>query len=167
MGWVSHTHPLPLTGDPHDSPETSLKAVKEALRAVPADGVGWQLLRADPDPVPAAPVELSFTYLGAVDPPGFTPAAAPIGQDVSPRGRRPYPIEVEASLAGGALVVRWRYSESRHDRQTMQVRADRYIAELQALIEAARQPVETTHSPADFPLARVGQSQLDDLLSRI
>lgn len=163
VGWVSHTHPLPLTGGPHESPETSLKAVKQALRAVPADGVGWQLLRADPDPVPAAPAELAFTYLGAVDPPGCTP----VGPDVSPRGRRPYPIEVEASLAGGALVVRWRYSEIRHDRRTIQARADRYVAELEALLAAARQPVEPTHSPADFPLARVDQAQLDDLLSRI
>ncbi|WLS48455.1 amino acid adenylation domain-containing protein [Micromonospora profundi] len=167
VGWVSQTHPLPLTGDPDDTPETSLKAVKEALRAVPADGVGWSLLRFDPEPVPAVPVELAFTYLGDVDPPGFTSASAPVGPDVSPRGRRPYPIAVEASLAGGALVVRWRYSEIRHDQQTMQVQADSYLAELEALIEAARQPAETTHSPTDFPLARVDQSRLDALLSRL
>jgi len=45
--------------------------------------------------------------------------------------------------------------------------AERYLDELRALVDAARHPVETTPTPADFPLARVSQAQLDDLLSRI
>jgi non-ribosomal peptide synthase protein (TIGR01720 family) len=167
VGWVGRTHPVALTGDPYDSPEATLKAVTEMLQTVPADGIGWQLLRADPDPVPAAPVELAFAYLGDVDPPGFAPVAEPIGPDASPRGRRPYPIEVEASLAGGVFGVRWRYSVSRHEHSTVLGVAERYLSELRALIDAARHPVQATPTPADFPLARVDQARLDDLLSRI
>jgi amino acid adenylation domain-containing protein/non-ribosomal peptide synthase protein (TIGR01720 family) len=167
VGWVSRTHPVALTGGPHDTPESTLKAVKEALRTVPADGVGWQLLRADPEPVPAAPVELAFAYLGDVDPPGFNLAPESIGPDASPRGRRPYPIVVEASLHAGALVVRWRYSESRHERSTVLGLGERYLGELRALIDTAAHPVETMFTPADFPLARLDQARLDDLLSRL
>ena len=134
---------------------------------MPADGVGWQLLRADPEPVPAAPVELAFAFLGDVDPPGFTLVPEPIGPDASLRGRRPYPIDVEVSLAGGTLVVRWRYSESRHERSTVLGLGERYLGELRAFIDAARHPVVTMATPADFPLARVDQARLDDLLSRI
>jgi amino acid adenylation domain-containing protein/non-ribosomal peptide synthase protein (TIGR01720 family) len=167
VGWVSRSHPVALTGDPCDSPVATLRAVTETLRAVPADGIGWQLLRADADPVPAASVDLSFACLGDLDPPGFAVVPESIGPDASPRGRRPYPIGVEASLVGGALEVRWRYSESRHDSRTVLDLAERYLGELRALIEAARHPVEATPTPADFPLARVDQARLDDLLSRI
>jgi amino acid adenylation domain-containing protein/non-ribosomal peptide synthase protein (TIGR01720 family) len=167
VGWFSRTHPVALTGDPDERPEATLKAVKEALRAVPSGGIGWQLLRAGPDPVPAAPAELAFSYLGHVDPPGFALISGPVGADVSPRAWRPYPVEVEASVTGGTLVVEWRYSESRHERRTVQGMAERYAGELRALIDAARHPVGSTHSPSDFPLARVDQAQLDDLLSRI
>ena len=167
VGWFSRTHPVALTGAPHDTPRSTLKAVKEALRTVPADGGGWQLLRADPEPVTAAPVELAFAFLGDVDAPGFTPVPESIGPDAGPRGQRPYPILVEASLHGGTLVVHWRYSESRHERSTVLGLGERYLAELRAFIEAAAHPVETMLTPADFPLARLDQARLDDLLNRI
>ena len=44
---------------------------------------------------------------------------------------------------------------------------ERYLGELRALIDAARHPVGAMATPADFPLARVDQARLDDLLSRI
>jgi non-ribosomal peptide synthase protein (TIGR01720 family) len=163
VGWISWTHPVALTGGREEGPEATVHTVKEAVRGVPVDGIGWQLLRADADPVPAAPVELAFAYVGAVDP----DARGSAGTDRAPNGRRPYAIEVEASMAGGALVVRWRYSDSRHDHRTVREVADRYLHELRAIIAAARDPGGRSHTPSDFPLARVDQAQLDELLSRI
>jgi non-ribosomal peptide synthase protein (TIGR01720 family) len=170
VGWFSRTHPVALACDPGSSAKATLKTVKEALRAVPAGGIGWQLLRQAPDPVPDAPVQLAFTYLGQVDQPassGFAVAPEPIGADASPRGRRPYAIEVLASVAGGKLLVRWRYSERLHQRQTVQRLADRYLDELRAMIEQSRRPAEAVPTPSDFPLARVDQEQLSELLGRL
>jgi non-ribosomal peptide synthase protein (TIGR01720 family) len=127
------------------------------------------LLRQDREPVPETAARLGFTYLGETDPPesdAFTVLPGQAGTDESPRTRRPYPIEVRASIAGGALVIRWRYSENLHHRHTMERLADSYLGELRALVDLGRH-VSSVHTPSDFPLARVNQEQLNDLLSRL
>jgi non-ribosomal peptide synthase protein (TIGR01720 family) len=170
VGWFSRTHPVALTGDPGDPPAAALKAVKETMRSVPADGIGWSLLRAGADPVPPAPVELVFRHLGELDSqgsPGSAAVAPPIGPDVSSNGRRPYPVEVETFLAGGALAVRWSYSDRRYEAGTVQGLAGRYLDELRTLIGTARDAVDPIYTPSDFPLAGVDQAQLDELLSRL
>jgi amino acid adenylation domain-containing protein/non-ribosomal peptide synthase protein (TIGR01720 family) len=170
VGWFSRTHPIALTCEPESSPDETLRSVQESLRAVPGAGIGWQLLRQDADQVPHVPVEVAFSYLGpAIQPASgsFTVVAEPIGDDRSPAARRPYPIEVTASVARATLQVQWRYSERLHHRQTVQRLADRHRDELRAMIERGRRPVGWTPTPADFPLARVDQGQLSDLLSRL
>jgi non-ribosomal peptide synthase protein (TIGR01720 family) len=169
VGWLTTTHPMALTAEPGSAGAT-LKATKETMRAVFAGGIGWQLLRQDADPPPEAATELGFTYLGEADRPssgGFTVAAESLEADESPLGRRPYLIDVTASVAGGQLVVRWRYSERLHARQTLESLASRYIDELRALVELGRSAAGGVYIPSDFPLARVQQTQLDDLLSRL
>ncbi len=170
VGWFSRTHPVALTCEPHSPPEATLRSVKDSLRGVPAAGIGWQLLWQGTNPVPDAPVQIAFTYLGRALRPAsgaFAVIAEPIGDDRSPHARRPYPIEVEASVLRTELTVRWRYCKRRHHRQTVQRLADRHLEELRALIELTRSSHGSAHSPSDFPLARVDQAQLDGLLSRL
>jgi non-ribosomal peptide synthase protein (TIGR01720 family) len=159
VGLFDTTRPVALTAGPGSAEET-LKAVKETLRATPG-GLGWQLLRQDRDPVPEAATELAFAYRGETD------TAEPVGVDASPRGRRPYLIEVEVHRTGGRIEVRWHYSERTHHRQTLELLAKRYVEELRALVEAGHQAVGRGYTPSDFPLARVDQAQLDELLSRL
>jgi amino acid adenylation domain-containing protein/non-ribosomal peptide synthase protein (TIGR01720 family) len=169
VGPVAATHPVALTCEPDVALETTLKLVKEALRAVPAGGIGWQLLRRDRGPVPEAAVGLCFSYHEEMNPPapdGGRVLPEPAGPGESPRGRRPYPIEIHASVTDGKLVIDWRYSESLHHRQTIERLAGRYRDELRALIDLS-QRVAFVHTPSDFPLARVDQQQLDDLFSRL
>ncbi|MGC5016345.1 amino acid adenylation domain-containing protein [Streptosporangium sp. DT93] len=169
VGRFSVTHPVALTCEPGTSPEGTLKTVKESLRTVPSAGISWSLLRQDREPVPEAAVGLVFSYLDRVDPPAsdaFTVLAEQAGSEESPRARRPYPIEVRASVVGGALVVRWRYSESLHHRSTVERLADLHLGELQAMVDLDRH-VTSVYTPSDFPLAKVDQGQLDDLLNRL
>ncbi len=169
-GWFSRTHPLALTCPPDSSPASVLRSVETSLRGVPAGGLGWQLLRQDRDPVPDPAVQLGFSYLGqAVRPTSgaFTVVAEPIGDDRGPGGRRPYPIEVQASVVRASLLVRWSFSEQRHHRHTIEGLADRHLDEVRALIGHARRPVGAAPTPADFPLARVAEAQLTNLLDRL
>jgi amino acid adenylation domain-containing protein/non-ribosomal peptide synthase protein (TIGR01720 family) len=164
VGNFSGAHPVALTGEP--SLEMNLKAVKEALRSAPAAGIGWQLLRQDREPVPAPSIGLGFSFqpaTPAVD--GFT-VLGPAGPDEAPSGRRPYLIQVQASVVGRELVIDWRYSESVHHGQTVEHLAGRFLDELRALVDLS-QHASSVFTPSDFPLARVDQGQLDDLLSRL
>lgn len=177
VGWFGSSHPLVLTaepgagGDPAAGPvEAALKSAKEALRGVPADGIGWQLLHLGPDPLPEAPADLSFAYLGELDQPApdaFTVTTEPVGADESPRAPRPYLIDVAVSVDHGRLDTRWRYSAELHEERTIQRLADRYVAALRALVELGRRGTGPVYTPSDFPLAGVDQAQLDELISRL
>jgi amino acid adenylation domain-containing protein/non-ribosomal peptide synthase protein (TIGR01720 family) len=169
VGPFGHVHPVALTCAADEPPEIALREVKEHLRSVPSNGIGWQLLRQDADPVPDAPADLAFTYLAAEHCPeaaSFTVARG-LGDDESPRNLRPYPLEVCASAVGDELTVRWTYSRGRHQHETIARVAERYVAELRTMIELGRTPGGVSRTPSDFPLARVDQVQLDELLSRL
>ena len=152
VGWFSVTHPLVLACDPDTAPGTTLKTVKETLRTVPTGGLGWQLLREAGEPA-----QLAFTYLGHV-------TAQPVGGDESPYSRRPHPIRVQASVARHRLVLRWHYSEARHEQPTMRRLADGCLTAVRELIALGRTTAGSLHTPSDFPLADVDQAELDDLL---
>jgi amino acid adenylation domain-containing protein/non-ribosomal peptide synthase protein (TIGR01720 family) len=169
VGPFGHVYPVALACAADGPPEAAVQAVKEHLRSVPSDGIGWQLLRQDADPVPDAPVDLAFTYLTAApspEPGSVTVIDGPY-DDESPRNRRPYPVEVCAAAADGELTVRWTYSETRHRQETIARVAGRYADELRTMIGLGRGPRSALHTPSDFPLAHVDQAQLDTLLSRL
>ncbi|MET8336074.1 amino acid adenylation domain-containing protein [Streptosporangium canum] len=139
VGWFSRSYPVLLDG-------------VTATKAAPLGGIGWRLLHHGSDPLPDSPAELRFSYLGPLD--------RPLSHAASPHGRRPYPVEVEASIVAGSLVVRWSYSEDLHACQSIQALADGYLEKLRELIGAGP-------APADFPLARVSADQLEQLLSKL
>ncbi|MFD5461530.1 amino acid adenylation domain-containing protein [Kitasatospora sp. NPDC127059] len=170
VGWFSRTHPLALASEPQGAPATTLASVKESLRAVPAAGLGWELLCAGPDPLPDPEVELSFGYLGPVTAPvsgAFGVEAETIGGDRHPDNRRPYPVEVRASVVGGTLELGWSYSGLRHQDSTMSGLVARHLDEVRALIGLSRGDGAAAPAPSDFPFARVDQGQLDALFNRL
>ncbi len=59
VGWVAHTHPVALDCAAEGPPEDALRAVKDALRTVPSNGIGWQLLRQSADPCPTQRIDLA------------------------------------------------------------------------------------------------------------
>jgi amino acid adenylation domain-containing protein/non-ribosomal peptide synthase protein (TIGR01720 family) len=170
VGWFSRGHPLAVTAGPADSPEATLRMVKDALGSVPLGGLGWRLLRQDADPVPSSPAQVLFSYLGPVAQPAsgaYIVLAEMVGDDESPRWRRPYPIEVHAAVHDGELRLRWRQHRRLHDGRTIEGLAERHLDELRAVIAHIAGPARGTSGPSDFPLARVDRAQLDDLLSRL
>jgi hypothetical protein len=74
---------------------------------------------------------------------------------------------VRVSVRDGELAVRWSYSESRHDRRTVVGLAERLLEELRLQAELNIHAEGLVHTPSDFPLARVDQGQLDQLLGRL
>jgi amino acid adenylation domain-containing protein/non-ribosomal peptide synthase protein (TIGR01720 family) len=169
VGRFGHVYPVALACAADGEPDAAIRAVKEHLRAVPADGIGWQLLRQDASPVPDPPVDVAFSYLAGercAESSSFAVSGG-IGNDESPLNRRPYPVEVFVSAADGELTVRWTYSQTRHRHKTIADVARRYSDDVRAMIGLGRGTGTSTRTPSDFPLAHVDQAQLDQLLSRL
>src|ERR1044072_1423452 len=81
-----------------------------------------------------------------------------------PKAQRGNLLEINASIIGGRLQAEWAYSAEIHPAATVEKLAHAFLEELQALITHCLSTTAGAHTPSDFPLARVSQTQLDELL---
>ncbi|MEM9008395.1 MAG: amino acid adenylation domain-containing protein, partial [Cyanobacteria bacterium P01_F01_bin.86] len=84
VGWFTAVYPLKLM-IPAGAIADQLKAIKEQLRSVPSQGIGYGILRnlaSSSDPALVSPAQISFNYLGQINLLS-TPDAASVKRDVS------------------------------------------------------------------------------------
>ncbi|KFF42763.1 peptide synthase [Pseudomonas sp. BRG-100] len=175
VGWFTSLYPLQLV--PADSLGTSLKHIKEQLRAVPDKGLGFGALRYLGDTeaqltLAALPrPRITFNYLGQFDAsfdngeqPGlFTPTGDASGAEQSQQAPLGNWLEINGQVFGGELKLNWSFSQAMFDEATVQCLADEYATELKALIDHCCESTHQGVTPSDFPLARLSQAQLDGL----
>ncbi|WP_067827391.1 non-ribosomal peptide synthetase [Nocardia inohanensis] len=177
-GWFTSVYPvaLDLTGiDLEDAfrggaaAGAALKAVKEQLRAIPDKGVGYGMLRyLDADaglghaPVP----QLSFNYLGrtgtggeGVETPWLPARFTATNDDRAPLAAA---VDINAFLTDAGLEVTWAYASRLFTEARVREFAALWAQALTALTTHARQVEAGGHTPSDFPLVAVRQSQIDD-----
>jgi amino acid adenylation domain-containing protein/non-ribosomal peptide synthase protein (TIGR01720 family) len=152
--------------------------VKEKLRRVPRRGLGYGLLRyRGDDPKTAAALsagaraEVSFNYLGQIDfapddGAPFLPAAESAGRERAPDAPRSHLLDIVAVISDGCLRVQWLYCERAHRRETIDLVARQFGAELRTLLELASHDGAQAVIPADFELAQLGQAELARVCAR-
>ena len=175
IGWFTSVAPYLLTVDPAQPLRTSLKCVKEQIRRVPERGLGYGIMRyLAPEGNAASlrdgpPSEIIFNYMGQLDPSFgpdslFSMADEEIRSGRDPNWERPYELAVNADILAGRLRVVWDYGAQRWRRQTIESLAQDFQETLRRLIAACVAPGVGGYTPSDFPLAALGQEQLDTLL---
>lgn len=80
---------------------------------------------------------------------------------------RPYLLEVEGLVIGGHLDVSWHYNERMHQRSTIERLAQNYMEALRVLIAHCQSPEAGGFTPSDFPLAKLNEQELNNLLVSI
>ena len=134
FGWFTALHPLWLDiAGPE--PGQVLEAVREQLRQIPRDGLGYGILRysgADASLAPAAEPEICFYFPGQID--AFTQdgsgeglplelAEEPTGLSISPAQQIPFKLDIVALVARESLLVYWLYSGKLHRPATVEALA--------------------------------------------
>ncbi len=173
VGWFTAMYPVLLSAEADLI--ATLRATKERLRAIPADRIGYGVMRYLSDggqqttDLPQA--EISFNYLGQLG--QELPADAPIGvanepcgPDHDPAAQRPHLIEIGGRVVRGQLHLEWTYSTTRHAASTIERFASDTIAALRSLIAGANQMHPAACIPADFPLASIQPAELQTLVAR-
>jgi non-ribosomal peptide synthase protein (TIGR01720 family) len=149
VGWFTTLYPIRLELGAELAPSQALASVRDQLREIPGQGLGYGVLRyLNPETAPRlaarAAAEVGFNYLGQLDRAaagalgGLALAAEVPGPPRHPAGRRAHLIEVEGAIAGGQLRVEWRYSVSRHRPSTIDGLARRFREALGEIIERSR-----------------------------
>ena len=91
-------------------------------------------------------------------------ADEPSGSTQGALGQRRQALDVNAHVLGGKLEVSFTYSQALHQRLTVETLAQRYLQALRALVGQRRSEDAARFSLADFPLARLTQATLDELV---
>jgi len=179
VGWFTTLAPMLLELEEAFHPGAGLKGVKEQLRRIPKEGIGYGVLRylnsdvAIADKLRMLPqAEVLFNYLGQFEQALsesslFAPSKEPIGLLYSPRGSRSHLLEVNGFVDGGQLHLEWTYSENLHKRVTVERLAEGFVEALRSLIAHCRSPEAGGYTPSDFPLAQLSQEELDKAFASI
>ncbi|MBF4208259.1 amino acid adenylation domain-containing protein [Pseudomonas donghuensis] len=175
VGWFTSKYPLALT--PAPGLAEAIKAIKEQVRAVPDNGIGYGLLRYLGDstarqalgqrPLP----RITFNYLGQFDNSFdgqsddalFTVAREASGSERAELAELGNWLTLNGQVYQGRLSIGWIFSPQMFDSQVVEGLAADYASELQALIEHCCHEASGGLTPADFPLAGLTQAQLDGL----
>ncbi|MEU1805438.1 non-ribosomal peptide synthase/polyketide synthase [Streptomyces sp. NPDC019937] len=172
VGWFTSMFPVALDGGAGTGLEEALKTVKERLRAIPGNGLGYGALRhlsgaAAPD-LPADP-QISFNYLGQLDwdlPDGglLHSLRSGLEGDMSPEAPRPHLLDVVGRVERKKLELTWSYSRHRHQRGTVIRLAEETLDELRAIMRLCTEGEAGGRTPSDFPLAALDQETVDRLV---
>ena len=174
VGWFTTIYPVLLEVQGSKAqPGEVLKQVKEQVRRIPAQGIGYGILRylsetgkqlqAQP------PAEVVFNYLGQTD--GvlgdtgvFGIARESSGSQCSQMGMRQHLLDINSLIVGGQLQLSWSFSRNVHKRETIEQLAHDFIGCLEAIITHCQSEEAGGYTPSDFPLAQLTQTELDQVL---
>ncbi|WP_128430369.1 non-ribosomal peptide synthetase [Streptomyces cyaneus] len=173
VGWFTTHFPVAVTLPAGRDWDTVIKSVKEQLRAVPGNGLGYDALRfLAPEDAPGRALrtdrlpEVSFNYLGQFD--GTTHADGLIrdrlpalGDDHAADEQRPYLLDVVGMIEDGRLGFTWIYSDAVFDPATITRLAGEFAGGLREVVRHCLLASSGGATPSDFPLAGLDQAGVD------
>jgi amino acid adenylation domain-containing protein/non-ribosomal peptide synthase protein (TIGR01720 family) len=174
VGWLTTIYPVWLPLPDQATHEAAILSVKERLRRVPGQGLGYGLLRyLHPDAatrasVAGVPAPVLFNYHGQVEA-GVTGAGFITRIDEAPGGSRdldmvrPHAFEITAAIGRDGLVVSWTWGRRRHRAESIAGLVVRLGRTLDALIAHCVAPGAGRATASDFPEAGLTQRELEDL----
>ena len=176
VGWFTSIFPVVLQLPKSDDLGLKIKSIKEQMRQIPLKGMSFGLLKHlsnDPDirsRIAGAPqAQISFNYLGQLDQiveqeSLIYQAEESSGEEVAGAGERKYLLEVNGRVQQGVLKLGWRYSSAIHHEKTIKSLAESFVTNLKAVIEHCADRQNGGYTPSDFPLAKLSQEKLDQIV---
>jgi iturin family lipopeptide synthetase B len=174
VGWFTARYPVVLETTTACDAGRHIKQTKEALRAVPHNGISYEALRyagGDPRLGAVTPPQVAFNYLGQLDDDldseywRWTREAA--GASVDPDAPLLHEIEIIGFVADGRLRLSIGYSAERFAARTIVDFGDRLQLQLAAIIDHAREAGDRTLTPSDIDYDGFDIDTLDRFLDEL
>lgn len=168
VGWFTSIYPMRLELPDADISE-QLKAVKEQLRAVPNQGIGYGMLTLARKLVPNAVRTIRFNYLGEIDDRLgrglFELADYATGADSADENEFTVLLDLMPYIQDKKLRMSVAYSMRDFNSTTIERFTQRYMEYLQRLIHHCSEKAEIVFTPSDFDMINMSQEELDNLFT--
>ena len=176
VGWFTTLHPLRLALDEKLDLGGTIRSVKEQLRAIPDEGIGYGLLRylsrnqsvrSRLKTMPRSSV--LFNYLGQQDHLLADSKMFKLSRGLKlsrdPNCSRTHLIEINALIVNEQLRIDWTFSCNVYREVTIRRIADTYLKMLTSIIQHCVTSGARGYTPSDFPEADVSQDELDEIIA--
>ena len=172
VGWFTSLYPVVLDVSDEGDTAALLKDLKEQLRQVPDNGLGYGVLKYL-DKAPALqgkdPWEVEFNYLGQMDnivtetaDTLLSAAAESSGKSLAPEHPVRELISVNSLVQGGELQMSWSYSRRHFSPEAIETLAANYLSHLRDLISHCVAVAEPVFTPSDYHLGEeISNAELD------
>lgn len=167
-GWFTTTYPVEFNVGTMDLGRC-IKEVKETLRAVPGKGLGFGLWKQGlaASATGISQPEIRFNYLGhfgSASPGSFVRASEDPGVVIDPAGTPGYEIEWLGLIERDVLEFTAAYNRQRFDATSLAGLAQRFEAELAAVIDHASGLGRADLTPSDIDYNGFDIDRLDDFM---
>ncbi|WP_326507412.1 non-ribosomal peptide synthetase [Noviherbaspirillum album] len=170
VGWFTAIYPLVFTLEGSDW-SSHIRQVKETLRNVPDNGIGYGLLRylGGQELKGGHAPEVVFNYLGRFDhqEQALPVAAESTGDELDPAIRLEQGLDVSAELRDGVLQVRLTGDTARHPDAFFRSLKDAFSRALEDVIAHCLSADAGGLSPSDVDLQGIGIDDLDSILDSL
>jgi non-ribosomal peptide synthase protein (TIGR01720 family) len=170
VGWFTTYFPVSLKIDDGGNLKSNIILIKEKLRSIPNEGIGYGVLRylKKMDELTQQPPVI-FNFLGNQKP--FDSKIFGKGKFISNGVRstaseRNHLLEVNAFIEEGSLKIYFSFSEKIHKPETVRKLVGSFEYALRELIEHCSSREVSEYSPSDFPEADLSQDDFDTLLNQ-
>lgn len=171
VGWFTTYFPISLKIEDETNFKSSIISIKEKLRSIPNEGIGFGVLRylKKMDGLTQKP-QVIFNFLGTQKP--FDSNVLGKGGFISngvrsPESERHHLLEINAFIEEGHLILYFSFSEKLHKPATIQNLIEHFESALRQLIEHCSSREVSEYSLSDFPEADLSQDDFDTLLNQI
>jgi len=165
-GWFTAIYPLLVNRDDKTIGD-EIKSVKEAIRTVPNNGIGYGIAKYMPETgLSAKPgrAETRFNYLGQFDREvenalfSFCPLST--GPDVSPGNHMTAAIEINAMILNDSFKADILYNKTVLNETTMASFGDHYIKNLEEILDHIKNENDVHFTPSDFDTVDLSEDDL-------
>ncbi|MGO3244265.1 MAG: amino acid adenylation domain-containing protein, partial [Halomonas sp.] len=176
VGWFTSLYPVVL--NPLGEHGAAIKRVKEMLRGIPSNGLGYGVLKylgsEDESRVISALPQASivFNYLGQLD--GsfdknslWRPARESAGVAIDANGTATHDFTINGQIFDGELCMTLNYSTALYSRSTVDEFMDGWRAELEALVAHCLDTEAGGVTQSDLVGVDIGEVTLDDWLDEV
>ena len=169
VGWFTAIYPLKISLSNTDMGE-QIKQVKESIREVPENGVGYGVLKyltdADTE-IDERMAELRFNYLGRFDKESdneiFAYSHLKTGSESCLTNSMPAKLEINCMVINDMFEIEILYNEKAYKEETMSKFRDKYFRNLENIISYTVGSDEVYFTPSDFETLDMNQEELDSL----